>query len=47
MNRHRILPGHDIIVIARVPAGQAEYVEIEDEFMKLALKSGLLVKAEP
>ena len=46
MNRHRILPGNDIIMIARGPAGQAEFNEIETEFMKLALKSGILIEAE-
>ena len=46
LNRHRILPGNDIIMIARGPAGQAEFNEIETEFMKLALKSGILIEAE-
>lgn len=47
LNRYRILPGHDVIVIARNPAGQAAYFEIKEEFMHLALKAGLLVKAKP
>ena len=47
LSRDRVGAGHDGIGSARSRAGQGAYVEIKEEFMHLALKAGLLVKAKP
>jgi len=40
--RDRVLPGYDIVFIARRPAADAQYVEIEASIEQLLRKAGLL-----
>jgi len=44
INRHEIKPGFDIIAIARVPAGTADFSEIEKEYLALTESAGLRTK---
>lgn len=41
INRHVIKPGYDIIAVARIQAGPADFSEIEKEFLVLAKDLGL------
>jgi len=42
LSEDRILPGHDIVVIARVSAANATYHEIEKSLLSLLRKQGLI-----
>ena len=44
LNKPKMVPGYDIIVVARVRAGRAPYREIERSLLQLADKLGLLQK---
>lgn len=43
LNRHRMVPGHDIVVIARRRAAGSRYSDLEQEYLGLARRSGLLL----
>ena len=45
LSEERILPGYDIVVIARVSAANATYHEIEKSLLSLLKKQGLLKEA--
>ena len=45
-NEHRLLPGRDIVIVARVKAVYARYDELERSFLSLARKLELLAPAE-
>ena len=40
-NEDKLLPGYDVVVVARVRAAQASYAVMEQEFLRLAGKVGL------
>lgn len=44
LNRDQIIPGHDVVVIARHKAIQATFRQLEDEFLQLARMAGLAEK---
>lgn len=41
LNEHRLQPGHDIVVVARVRAKDAGYHEIEHSLLALAERHGI------
>lgn len=45
-NEHRLAPGWDIVVVARVKAVYSRYDELESSFIKLCAKLGLLEEKE-
>lgn len=42
LNRSRICPGNDVVVIARPMASKAAFSQLENEYLDLALKTGLI-----
>lgn len=42
LGEHRLLPGCDVVIVARVRAGQASYAEIEKELFRLMARLGLV-----
>ena len=42
LNEDKLLPGYDIVVVARVRAVHSRYVELEKQFLRLAKKLQLL-----
>ena len=46
LHEDELLPGHDIVVVARVKAVYARYGQLERSFLTLADKLGLRKKAE-
>ena len=42
LQEHRLSPGHDIVVVARVRAVYSRYAELERDFLRLAKKLQLL-----
>ena len=40
-NEDKLLPGYDVVVVARVRAAHATYAAMEQEFLRLAGKVGL------
>lgn len=47
LHEEQIVPGMDIVVVARVRAAQSTYRQLEGSFLRLAEKLGLLKKEEP
>ena len=47
LHEEQIVPGMDIVVVARVRAAQSTYRQLEVSFLRLAEKLGLLKKEEP
>ncbi len=45
LNRHRFLPGFDVVVIARRRAGEATFRMLEGEYMDLARQAGLITES--
>ena len=45
-NEARLLPGYDLVVVARVRAGHSRYREVKRSLLSLADKLGLLRKEE-
>jgi ribonuclease P protein component len=45
-NEHRMIPGYDVVIVARVKAAHASYRELEREFISKAKKLGLLMGEE-
>lgn len=45
-NEHRLAPGWDVVIVARVKAVYARYDELERSFLALARKLDLLIPAE-
>lgn len=45
-NEHRLLPGWDIVIVARVKSVYARYGELERSFLTLARKLDLLTSGE-
>ena len=41
-NEDKLLPGYDVVVVARVRAAHTRYAVLEKEFLRLAGKVGLL-----
>ncbi|MBR6950859.1 MAG: ribonuclease P protein component [Oscillospiraceae bacterium] len=46
LNRHRLRPGYDVIIVARVRSRTVGYGDLERDFLRLADRLGLLVKDE-
>ena len=46
LNKARLRPGCDVIIVARVKSRNAGYGDLERDFLKLAARLGLLVKDE-
>lgn len=46
LNKENILPGYDIIVVARVRAAHSDYRHMEKDFLYLVKKLGLRQKQE-
>ena len=44
LNEDRLIPGADVVVVARVRAASSDYRQLEKSFLKLADKLGLLKK---
>ena len=47
LNEHRLSPGYDIVVVARVRAVRSRYDKLEAQFLSLASKLGLLSPEGP
>ena len=47
LNEDRLLPGYDIVVVARVRAVHSGYADLEKQFLRLAKKLQLLRSGEP
>ena len=47
LNEHRLSPGYDIVVVARVRAVHSRYDKLEAQFLSLASKLGLLSPEGP
>ena len=47
LNESRLMPGYDIVVVARSRAVEAPFGKLTASFLGLAEKSGLLVPEEP
>ena len=47
LHEEQIVPGMDIVVVARVRAAQSTYRQLEVSFLRLAEKLGLLKKERP
>lgn len=47
LNESRLMPGYDIVVVARSRAVEAPFDKLTASFLSLAEKSGLLVPEEP
>ena len=47
LNEHRLRPGYDIVVVARVRAVHSRYDKLERQFLSLASKLGLLSSEGP
>ncbi|MDR1157841.1 MAG: ribonuclease P protein component [Oscillospiraceae bacterium] len=43
LSERRFRPGHDLVVVARVRAGDATYAELERELLRLMARLGLVV----
>ena len=46
LNRYRLRPGYDVIIVARVRSRTVGYGDLERDFLRLADRLGLLVKDE-
>lgn len=46
LNEDKLLPGYDIVVVARVRAVHTRYADLEKQFLRLAKKLQLLRPAE-
>lgn len=44
LNKHRIKPGYDMVVVARINAKGQSFHEIDSAFLHLARKHGILVE---
>ena len=42
LNKHRILPGFDVVVIPRKKIGEASFQTLESEYIDLAMQAGLI-----
>ena len=47
LNEHRLSPGYDIVVVARVRAVHSRFDQLERQFLSLASKLGLLSSEGP
>lgn len=47
LNEHRLKPGYDIVVVARVRAVNSRYDKLDQQFLALASKLGLLSPEGP
>ena len=46
-HRSKIVPGHDLVIIARWRAPSATLAEMEQDWLRLAKRQGLLLKQAP
>lgn len=46
LNEEKVLPGYDIVVVARVRAVHSRYADLDKQFLRLAKKLQLLRPAE-
>jgi len=44
LNKHRILPGFDVVVIPRKKTGEASFQTLESEYIDLAMQAGLITE---
>ena len=44
LNEDRLAPGCDVVVVARIRAASSDYHQLENSFLRLADKLGLLQK---
>jgi len=46
LNEHRLVPGRDVVIVARMRSAEAGYHELEADFLRLAGKLGLLKETD-